>query len=196
MALTHIRNVKQSVVSFGQGCEGEPLLAANVIEPAIRMIRSQTHNGTINVNTNGSSPEILGRLFDAGLDSVRISMNSVRKNCYTAYFRPSGYTFEDVIESIDQAISRNKFIAINYLNCPGFTDSSEEVEALKKFLKQYPVNMIQWRNLNFDPIRYYSVMNSITEHGVPIGMNTLILDIKRSYPLLKHGYFNPPKEKF
>jgi len=196
VALTHIRNVKNSVVSFGQGCEGEPLLAANVIEPAIQMIRSRTHKGTINLNTNGSSPEILGRLFDAGLDSVRISMNSVRKNCYTAYFRPSGYTFEDVIESIDQAISRNKFIAINYLNCPGFTDSPEEAAALMEFLKEYPVNMIQWRNLNFDPIRYYSVMNSITEHGVPIGMNTLISDTKRSYPLLKHGYFNPPKENF
>ncbi|MBW2180251.1 MAG: radical SAM protein [Deltaproteobacteria bacterium] len=196
VALTHIKHVKCSVVSFGQGCEGEPLLAANVIAPAIRMIRSRTHNGTINVNTNGSSPEIIGKLFDAGLDSVRISMNSVRKDCYTAYFRPNGYTFEDVIKSIELAIARNKFISINYLNCPGFTDSPEEVEVLMEFLKRYPVNMIQWRNLNFDPIRYYDVMNSIAEHGMPIGMDTLISDIKRSFPSLKHGYFNPPKESF
>jgi len=39
VALTHIRRVKQSVVSFGQGCEGDPLLAAEVIEPAIRARR-------------------------------------------------------------------------------------------------------------------------------------------------------------
>ncbi|MCJ7773227.1 MAG: radical SAM protein, partial [Desulfobacterales bacterium] len=151
VALAHIRRVRHSVVSFGQGCEGEPLLAARVIEPAIRLIRSETNNGTINLNTNGSNPEILGRLFDAGLDSVRISMSSVRKNCYNAYFRPNGYKFEDVVKSIDMAINRNKFISINYLNCPGFTDTPEEVGALMEFLKQYPVNMIQWRNLNFDP---------------------------------------------
>jgi wyosine [tRNA(Phe)-imidazoG37] synthetase (radical SAM superfamily) len=196
VGLTHIRNVKHSVVSFGQGCEGEPLLAANVIEPAIKIIRSETNNGTINLNTNGSRPEILGKLFDVGLDSVRISMNSVRKDCYNAYFQPNGYAFEDVLKSIDQAIIKKKFIAINYLNCPGFTDSPEEVEAMMEFLKQYPVNMIQWRNLNFDPIRYYNVMNAIVEHGSPIGMNTLISDIKREFPSLIHGYFNPPKEKF
>jgi len=196
VALTHIHNVKHAVVSFGQGCEGEPLLAAHVIEPAIRMMRSQTHKGTINLNTNGSRPDILGSLFDAGLDSVRISMNSVRKDCYTAYFRPKGYTFEDVIKSIELAIHRNKFTAINYLNCPGFTDSPEEIEALMTFLKKYPVNMIQWRNLNYDPIRYYDAMNSITKLGLPVGMNTLISNIKNSFQSLKHGYFNPPKENF
>lgn len=196
VALFHIGNVKKPVVSFGQGCEGEPLLAAKVIEPAIVLIRSKTKKGTINLNTNGSCPEILGRLFHAGLDSVRISMNSVRKNCYHAYFRPNGYSFEDVVESIGSAIKRNKFISINYLNCPGFTDSPEEVGAFTEFLKRYPVNMIQWRNLNFDPLRYYNIMGKIEPHGQPIGMNTLISDIKSSFPKIKHGYFNPPKEKF
>ncbi|MGA7143144.1 MAG: radical SAM protein, partial [Desulfobacterales bacterium] len=73
VALFHIERVKQSVVSFGQGCEGDPLLAADVIEPAIKEIRSKTRRGTININTNGSRPGILAALFDAGLDSVRIS---------------------------------------------------------------------------------------------------------------------------
>ena len=34
VALTHINRVKNSVVSFGQGCEGDPLMAARVIGPA------------------------------------------------------------------------------------------------------------------------------------------------------------------
>ncbi|HAO21319.1 MAG TPA: radical SAM protein, partial [Desulfobacteraceae bacterium] len=59
VALTHIGKVKQSVVSFGQGCEGDPLLAADVILPAIRLIRAETTQGTINMNTNGSKPDIL-----------------------------------------------------------------------------------------------------------------------------------------
>ncbi len=120
IALEHIRKVKRSVVSFGQGCEGDPLLAAHVIEPAIKLIRSKTDRGTINMNTNGSLPETMERLFDAGLDSIRISMNSVRKQCYDAYFRPKGYVFSDVLKSIDRALGRNVFVSINYLNCPGF----------------------------------------------------------------------------
>lgn len=196
VALAHINKVEHPVVSFGQGCEGDPLLAANVIEPAIQMIRSQTKKGTININTNASFPDILYRLFDVGLDSVRVSMNSVRKKCYTAYFQPAGYGLEDVLMSIEMALKRNKFVSINYLNCPGFTDSPEEVRAFLRFLSKYPVSMIQWRNLNFDPIRYMDVMNAVNEHGPGIGMGILISEIKNTFPKLKHGYFNPPKEKF
>ena len=93
VALFHIGRVKKAVVSFGQGCEGEPLSAARAIEPAIRLIRSETGRGTINLNTNASLPEAVGRLCDAGLDSIRVSMNSVRRECYEAYFRPKGYAF-------------------------------------------------------------------------------------------------------
>ena len=161
VALAHIRRVPQSVVSFGQGCEGDPLLATDVIEPAIRLIRRQTGEGTINMNTNGSLPANLGRLIDAGLDSVRISMNSVRNRCYEAYFRPKGYRFADVLKSIDLALANEKFVAINYLNCPGFSDTPREISALIDFLEKHPIHMIQWRNLNFDPIRYWKEMNAV-----------------------------------
>ncbi len=196
VALAHIRSVKNSVVSFGQGCEGDPLLAAEVIEPAIRQIRSQTPDGTINMNTNGSRPEILEQLFDAGLDSVRVSMNSVREKCYHGYFRPNGYRFADVLKSIEVALAQEKFVAINYLNSPGFTDSPQEVDALTGFLQNYPINMIQWRNLNFDPIRYWKEMNAVATHGEAIGMEKLLSRIRKKFPKLKFGYFNPPKEKF
>jgi len=196
VALAHITSVKKSVVSFGQGCEGDPLLAADVIEPAIRQIRSQTRHGTINMNTNGSRPEILERLFDAGLDSVRISLNSVRDNCYDAYFRPRGYRFKDVLQSIATGLKRDKFVAINYLNSPGFTDSPQEVDALFDFLRNFPIQMIQWRNLNFDPMRYRKKMNAVADQGKPIGVKNLLTRIRRQFPKLKFGYFNPPKENF
>ncbi|MDY6790010.1 MAG: radical SAM protein [Thermodesulfobacteriota bacterium] len=196
VALEHIRKVKNSVVSFGQGCEGDPLMAAKVIEPAIRMIRAKTSRGTININTNGSRPDILQKLFAAGLDSMRISMNSVRKQCYHAYFRPQGYSFSDVLKGIDTGIYRGLFVCINYLNCPGFTDTPEEINALISFIEKHPVHMIQWRNLNFDPIRYWKVMNTAANHGKPAGMKKVLKQIRKSFPTLKHGYFNPPKEKF
>lgn len=196
VAVAHMRRVKKSVVSFGQGCEGDPLLAADVIEPAIRQIRSQTPHGTINMNTNGSRPETLAQLFEAGLDSVRISMNSVRKKCYDAYFRPKGYRYSDVLKSIEIALEREKFVAINYLNCPGFTDSAAELKAFIRFLQKYPINMVQWRNLNFDPLRYLKKMNSVAPHGDPVGMEMVLKQVREKFPQLKHGYFNPPKEKF
>jgi len=196
VALEHIRRVKNSVVSFGQGCEGDPLLTADVIALAIEKIRSITTRGTINMNTNASRPDILVKLFEAGLDSIRVSLNSVRPECYQAYFQPKGYDFSDVLNSIDTAINRKKFVAVNYLNNPGFTDTPQEVDALIAFIKQYRINMIQWRNLNFDPLRYINIMYAAAEHGQPLGMPTVLHRIRKTFPDLKHGYFNPPKEKF
>jgi pyruvate-formate lyase-activating enzyme len=196
VALTHIRCVKNSIVSFGQGCEGDPLLAAEVLQAAIALIRSATDRGTINMNTNASRPGILKALFDAGLDSVRISLNSVRQECYQTYFRPQGYTFDDVLASISVARDCQKFVSINYLNIPGFTDTPEEMDALIKFIRQFPINMIQWRNLNFDPLRYWNIMNRVTQNGKPLGVKTMLRRIKTRFPNLKYGYFNPARNAF
>lgn len=196
IALEHIKKVQKGVVSFGQGCEGDPLLAWKASLPAIERIRQETTRGTINMNTNGSRPDIITKLFDAGLDSIRVSVNSFRKACYDAYFNPQGYSFEDVLQTIDIAIQKGRFVAINYLNCPGVTDTPEEMEALQSFLHTYPVNMIQWRNLNYDPLRYYGIMGKVDEQGPPMGMAVLINRLRNMFPELIHGYFNPPKERF
>jgi pyruvate-formate lyase-activating enzyme len=196
VSLEHITHVKKAVVSFGQGCEGEPLTAAKTILPAIEMIRKQTDNGTINLNTNGSLPDQVESLCNAGLDSMRVSMNSVRQACYNAYFRPKSYEFSDVLQSIKIAKAKGKFVAINYLNCPGFTDSEQEVEALVQFISSLGIDMIQWRNLNFDPKRYIQLMENAETSGSPTGMETLINRLTQNFPHLIHGYFNPPKENY
>jgi pyruvate-formate lyase-activating enzyme len=196
VALAHIKRVGKSVVSFGQGCEGDPLLNADVIARAIRLVRSETERGTTNMNTNASLPQALQKVIDAGLDSIRISMNSVRENCYHAYFRPKGYGFCDVLKSIELALASGLFVAVNYLNCPGFTDTPPEIEALRRFLERYPIHMIQWRNLNFDPLRYFKIMNDVDPNGAPIGMKNLLEQIREEFPDVKFGYFNPPKEMF
>ncbi len=195
IALAHFSKVKDGVVSFGQGCEGDPLLAEEVIEPAIRIIRRKVSTGTINMNTNGSLPKVLDRLFDAGLDSIRVSINSVREKCYTAYFRPKGYRFDDVLESIALGIRRGRHVAINYLNMSGVTDSPEETAALLSFLEEHPIHQIQWRNMNYDPLRYLKVMTDASPHGASIGMKNLVNRIKTRFPALRHGYFNPYVKK-
>jgi pyruvate-formate lyase-activating enzyme len=196
VALYHIRRVERPIVSFGQGCEGDPLMAAKVIGPAVEIIRRATPDGTINMNTNGSKPEIVRKLLAAGLDSIRISINSMRKNCYEAYFRPKGYTLSDVIQTVETALSMEKFVSINYLNCPGFTDTPQEFESLSEFLNSYPIHMIQWRNLNFDPLRYINLMEGIEPNGMPLGMAKIFKRLRRLFPLVRHGYYNPAKESF
>jgi molybdenum cofactor biosynthesis enzyme MoaA len=188
--------VPNGIVSFGQGCEGDPLLAAHVIEPAIRFIRTKTQNGTINMNTNGSRPDTLQTLFAAGLDSIRISMNSVRESCYHAYFRPVDYRFSDVIAAIGAANREGKRVFINYLNFPGVTDTFEELLALTELLRQFRIDLIQWRNLNIDPLEYMRAMNRVAEQGQPLGMLIVIENIRQEFPELRHGYFNPAKETF
>ena len=196
VALAHIDKVKQAVVSFGQGCEGDPLMAADTIAEGVRLIRAATDQGTINLNTNGSLPRKIELLLAAGVDSVRISMNSVRASCYTAYFRPKGYRFADVLASIDLAVGHGAHVAINYLNCPGFSDTPEERDALTAFVRRHPIQMIQWRNLNFDPVRYLNLMNRAASHHAPVGMRPLLDQVSRAHPHLRYGYFNPPKERF
>ncbi len=196
IAICHIGRVKHAIVSFGQGCEGDPLMAAEVIILAIEKIRKITTKGTINVNTNASKPDVLEKMFDAGLDSIRVSLNSVQERCYNAYFRPQGYKFDDVLTSIDLGIKKGKHVSLNYLNCPGFTDSSGEVEAFMKFLTRYRINFIQWRNLNYDPKSYFKEMEKAAFFGEPVGMVDLFNKIKKTFPEVAFGYFNPAKENF
>jgi len=195
VALAHIQRVPDGVVSFGQGCEGDPLMVADTLCDAIRLIRAQTRQGTINMNTNGSLPDKMAALIEAGLDSVRISLNSVRQPCYEAYYRPKGYAWQDVLATVDLALGRGAHVAINYLNCPGFTDAPEERDALLAFVQTHPIQMIQWRNLNFDPLRYLAIMNQAAPQSRPLGVQALFREVGRAFPGLHHGYFNPPRKK-
>ncbi|MBV9279863.1 MAG: radical SAM protein, partial [Chloroflexi bacterium] len=65
LAVPHLESAERPIVSFGQGCEGEPLLRARLIGRAIERIRRQTSRGQIHINTNGSNPRALQHLVDA-----------------------------------------------------------------------------------------------------------------------------------
>jgi MoaA/NifB/PqqE/SkfB family radical SAM enzyme len=195
IALFHMDNVKDPVVSFGQGCEGEPLLAGKVIEKAVRMIRNHTKKGIINLNTNASKPYTIKRLFDAGLNSIRVSLNSGQKDYYDRYYKPIGYEFNDVIKSIKEAKRASGFISINYLSIPGFTDSGKEFNALSSLIDKTRVDMIQLRNLNIDPAYYFRSIRFSTEANELLGMSEVIKKIKSEFPHLMLGYFNPSRKR-
>ena len=175
IAIRHLERVPDGIVSFGQGCEGEPLLRATTIARAMGKIRERVATGTINLNTNGSLPKLLQMLIDAGLDAVRISLNSFRPAEYAAYYRPIGYELDDVLESVRRAASAGLRVSLNLLTHPGVTDDAAEVAAMTVFLRDVPVALVQTRTLNIDPHRYFALVGRPKE---PLGMRAALSAIR------------------
>lgn len=179
----------RTMISFGQGCEGEPLTKWKAIEASIRYIRSRTQRGSININTNGSLTQGLAALFDAGLDAVRVSLNSAVKDLYEAYYRPEKYGWEDVEASIAVAREKGGYVALNLLLFPGVTDRRGEVDALKRLVKRYRVDQVQTRSLCIDPLQYLEVASGRGAGGEPIGIRRMIVELKAARPGLVVGNF-------
>lgn len=194
VALPFLQTVPEAIVSFGQGCEGEPLMVADVIADAIREIRGTTDRGTINCNTNGSLPGRVRQIAGAGLDSIRVSLNSVLEPAYTAYYQPRFYRLADVLESIRIAKGCGLYTTINYLVFPGVTDREEELEALLRLLGETKLDMVQMRNLSIDPEQYLRILPP--PRGKCLGIRAVLRAIRREFPAVEIGYFNRPKELF
>jgi pyruvate-formate lyase-activating enzyme len=194
VALGHIQRVgERAVVSFGQGCEGEPLMQAKNLEAAVGLIRRSTRAGIINLNSNASKPDAVARLFDAGLDSLRISTNSARKAIYHAYYRPTGYTFEDVRRSALVAREHGGYVMLNYFVFPGVTDTEAELDALCAWIDEARIDMVQLRNLNIDPELYLRAVTAAGAEIRPLGLMGWLGELRRRFPPLRFGYFNPPR---
>ncbi len=187
----HLESADRAIVSFGQGCEGEPLLVWQLIRDVIVEIRKRTKRGIINVNTNGSKPKAVEELMRVGLDSIRVSLNSVRKDVYEAYYLPNNYQFEDIRESARIVRQHGGWASINYFTFPGMTDHPEELKALQDFIRYTDISMIQWRNFNIDPDWYLGKLN-VMELPEGLGIKNVMDQIKSEFPHLKYGYFNPP----
>jgi len=190
----HLMSAPYPIISFGQGCEGEPLLMWETIREAIIEIRKHTNLGSININTNGSKPDAVKALCEAGLNSIRVSTNSARKNIYTAYYRPNNYQFEEIVESLKVVRNYDGWSSINYFVFPGMTDSVEEYEALRNLIKETDLSMIQWRNFNIDPDWYLGIIG-VTETGEMLGVKQLMELIHEEFPHVEFGYYNPPIER-
>lgn len=189
LALNHLK-YNGNMVSFGQGCEGEPTMQAELLEGAISGIREKCQQGLINCNTNGANTKSLKRLFNAGLQSVRITINSTNEKKYSAYYRPKDYSFKNVIESIELASDMGIFINLNILVLPGENDTPSEIEGICRILKNFKIGKLLFRNLNIDFDLYYSLMPEDIKEEKPIGVNKMTEEISGRFPLIPIGSFN------
>lgn len=192
VALPHLETAEDAIVSFGQGCEGEPLLQSSLLEESIRKLREKTDRGTIHLNTNGSFPDRVAKLCKAGLDSLRVTLNSANPRYYHLYHQPKGYSFRKVKKSLMMAKEKGIYTSINLLIFPGVSDREKEIERLIQFIEQTEIDLIQMRNLNIDPDLYLKAMG----RGEGIGIRRMMDILKREFPRLQFGYFNRTKEDF
>lgn len=168
----HLKASNDPILSFGQGCEGEPSLAAGLIAESIAWMRRETLGGCININTNAGNYRGMKEIVDSGLDSMRVSIISALEPHYNAYYRPVHYSFKDVENSIAYGVEHGVDVSLNLLALPGFTDRENEIEALLGLVRRTGLQMVQIRNLNIDTEFFYHSMHMQPDKS--LGMAALI----------------------
>jgi wyosine [tRNA(Phe)-imidazoG37] synthetase (radical SAM superfamily) len=186
---SHAASEKRPIFSFGQGCEGEPLLESETIRAAVASYRARNGRGTVNINTNASRPETLPGLAEAGLDSMRVSLNSAREAIYQPYYRPRDYSLSTVATAVAQAKELGLFVSLNLLFFPGISDTESELQALSELIDRTRLDFIQLRNLNLDPELYLELL---PEQSSPaMGLANFMVRLEKEFPWIAFGYFNP-----
>ena len=186
LAAAHLSTAKEGIISFGQGCEGEPSLQAEIIAEAISLVRRKTDRGMLNINTNGGDTEKIKCLLDAGMDSFRVSIFSPVADEYAAYHRPDGFTLADVKQSLKLIHEAGRLSSLNLLTYPGFTDDEKRLQKLIELAVETGVGQIQLRNLNIDPAR----MGAFCAGSNPVGIRGMLDAIKEKLPCVAIGNYS------
>jgi pyruvate-formate lyase-activating enzyme len=188
LAVAHLATAAEAIISFGQGCEGEPSLQYPLIAAALREIRGQTGRGTVNMNSNAGNYAAIKTIVTAGLDSIRVSLFSARPDHYHWYHRPRDYELADVVKSLQYAAACGVTVALNLLFYPGFTNQAAETAALYDLLAQTGVKQIQLRNLNIDPEKFTPILGREKLGTISEWIDAL----QTNFPYLQIGSYSLP----
>ncbi len=196
LAVRHLAGGPGRIVSFGQGCEGYSLNRWKHVASAIRLMRvalplDDPHAGIINMNTNAWHTKGLQRCIEAGLQRIRVSIFSAIDDHYAAYYKPRGYTFSDVRQSIRLCVDSGLHVALNLLTFPGFTDTEEELDALLGLIASTGVQEVQVRTLNIDREMLRDVVPS--PNGRELGIGRLLSRLREAgVRVATHAWIEPP----
>lgn len=189
VGIHHLQNSRQAIISFGQGCEGEPSLNARRLSHAMGEIRQAASQGTINCNSNAGYTAGIKEMTDAGLDALRVTLFSARDFAYEYYHRPRNYSLKDVEASICYAREKGVYVSLNLLVFPGYTDREGEIEALLELVERCGIQMVQLRNLNIDP---GVLFRGLPEEGYGLGIPALVTCLEQGARDLVIGSFSHP----
>lgn len=182
----HLEKAARAIVSFGQGCEGDPLINASVLARAISDMRLRTDRGTINMNSNAGYTRGIKILCRAGLQALRVTLFSCREKDYQRYHRPQDYSLKDVVNSVCYAKEKGVYVSINLLTFPGYTDRESQIDSLMQFIRNTGVDMVQLRNLNIDPD---VLMREFPGLETGIGITDFLCHVQSAVPWLKLGSY-------
>ncbi|MEG2212396.1 MAG: radical SAM protein, partial [Clostridiales bacterium] len=189
IAVAHLQQAEDAIISFGQGCEGEPSLNYPAIAETLRQIRHKTPRGIVNINTNAGHTEAIAALLTAGMDSFRVSIFSPIAAEYAAYHRPCGYELKDVVRSLKLMAQAHRPTALNLLAYPGFTDDQRRLDALIALVREAEIKQIQIRNLNCGP----ALMRDFVADSWGMGMRQMIERLKDQLPGVQIGNYTHSK---
>ena len=118
---------------------------------------------------------------------MRVSLNSARPAAYAAYYRPRGYGFEDVCESLQVASDAGIAVSLNLLTHPGVTDEPDEIGSFEVLLNDYSISMVQTRTLNVDPAEYFAAVGRPNKPA--LGMDAWLSRLASKFPNVRIGNF-------
>jgi len=181
----HLSGDGAEIVSFGQGCEGEPLMRHDLPD-IVAAIRARHPHAFININTNGSRPQTIRAMIDAGLSGARVSVFSFNDDLFRAYYRPRDYGLAEVHETLQALHDGGCEVAINLLTFPGVSDDPGEIDALEAAIERHRIDQLQTRSLNIDAMFLMRHMPRKT-HG--LGMRAMLRRLQQSFPTQRIGNF-------
>jgi wyosine [tRNA(Phe)-imidazoG37] synthetase (radical SAM superfamily) len=188
LAAWHLGGEEAAIVSFGQGCEGEPLMRVDLPEMVAR-IKAARPAAFVNVNTNGSRPGVMEAMVEAGLDGARVSVFSFNDDLFRAYYRPRDYGLEQVHQTLEVLRRRGRRIALNLLTLPGVTDDEGEIAALEAAVERHQVHQVQVRSLNLDPLW---LLHRLPRQTRGIGVEAMVHRLEKRFERLRVGNFTMP----
>ena len=180
----HLREARGGTVTFGLGAGGDQQLSYERIERSILMLRAHAPDARLNLDTQIGLPSSIGRLFNAGLFSVRIGLNSAVQDHYERCYGSVGATFENLRGALGVARGKGGRIFLGLEVVPGFSDRPSELEALLRLIAEFGVDGVQLRTGGGSP-EEPSV--AVSGERAALGIGELVRQLKSRAPGLWLG---------
>ena len=101
---------------------GEPLVRRGITD-LIRILRAECDLNEISMTSNGLLlSECAGKLYDAGLTDINISLDTLREECFSYITGCDGRGLKDVLDGIDRAIETGFGIKLNCVPVKGVNE--------------------------------------------------------------------------
>lgn len=177
-AVSHLNNSANGAVRFFTENRSHAQLIANMIVD----IRKSSDRGFIQIDSNAATSEIASIWCEAGMDRIRIWVNSAQENFYNRFYAQHGFTFPDLQETLAVVAKSKREAELAYLIFPGLTDHPDELSAFTTLIKTSKPTQIVLDNLRTDPDWYMDELRLFHLSRNQIGIPGWVKNVKKAHP--------------